>query len=95
MMQATLIEKEEIQNLHFKNSEVLKDAEAIAERRHDLENAMLMGNTDHNKVKIVFECTDGIFFVETTVWSVTQHSLMLKGNTLIPIHAIHQISFFE
>jgi len=95
MMQATFIAKEDIQKLHFKNEEVLKSAEAIKERFHDLENAMLLGNTDHNKVKIVFECTDGIFLVETTVWGVTQNSLMLKGNILIPIHSIHQISFFE
>jgi hypothetical protein len=95
MIQGTVISKEEIAGHHFGHQEVLSNPDAIAQRRSDLEKAMKLGNTEHNKVKIVFESTNGIFVVETTIWSVTQNNVMLKGNTLIPIHCIRQISFFD
>lgn len=95
MIQAPTLEKEAIPDQHFKNEEVLKDADSIRQRRDDLEKAMRIGNNDHGKVKIVFETTDGTYQVETTVWSVTQNNVMLKSNAIIPIHCIHQISFFE
>jgi len=92
---APVLEKEEIPKQHFKHAEVLSDSEEIRQRRDDLEKAMRIGNNDHGKVKIVFETHDGLFQVETTVWSVTQNNVMLKSNAIIPIHSIHQISFFE
>jgi len=95
MIHAPTLAKEEIANLHFKREEVLNSLDAIAQRREDLEKAMRIGNNDHGKVKIVFETTTGLFQVDTTVWSVTQNNVMLKSSAIIPIHCIHQISFFE
>jgi hypothetical protein len=94
-MQAPLLAKEEIPGRHFKKQEVLKDLWSITLRREDLEKAMRIGNNDHGKVKLVFETTDGIYQVETTVWSVTQNNVMLKSNAIIPICCIHQVTFFE
>lgn len=95
MIHAPVLTKEEIPTKHFKRDEVLSNIETITQRREDLEKAMRIGNNDHGKVKIVFETTEGLFQVETTVWSLTQNNVMLKGSAIIPIHCIHQISFFE
>ena len=94
-IQAPVLPKEEIPNKHFKREDVLNDPDAILQRREDLEKAMRIGNNDHGKVKIIFDTTEGYYQVETTVWSVTQNNVMLKSNAIIPIHSIHQISFFE
>ena len=95
MMHAPAFNKEDIPTVHFKPNDVLTSIEEIHKRREDLEKAMRIGNNDHGKVKIVFETTNGIFHVDTTVWSVTENNVMLKSSNVIPIRCIHQVSFFE
>jgi hypothetical protein len=79
----------------FGLDEAILTEEEMLKRREDLEKAMRIGNNDHSKVKIVFETTNGIFHVDTTVWSVTENNVMLKSSNVIPIRCILQVSFFE
>ena len=60
-------------------------------RNIDLERAMKLGNLEHNKIKIVFEDSEGLKQVETTVWGGTDKRVILKQAILIPIHRIHEI----
>lgn len=85
------IEKENISNLKFPETEVLKSKEDILTRARNLERALKLGNLQHSKIKIVFEDTQGIKQVETTIWGVTDKRIILKHGVLIPIHCIHEI----
>lgn len=87
----TLIEKENIRGLKFPDNEVLFSKDEIKIRNSDLERAMKLGNLEHNKIKIVFEDSEGVKQVETTVWGVTDKRVILKQGILIPIHRIHEI----
>lgn len=87
----TLIEKENIRGLKFPDNDVLLSTDEIKMRNSDLERAMKLGNLEHNKIKIVFEDSEGMKQVETTVWGVTDKRVILKQGILIPIHRIHEI----
>lgn len=87
----TLIEKENIRGLKFPENDVLSSKDEIKIRNADLERAMKLGNLEHNKIKIVFEDSEGVKQVETTVWGVTDKRVILKQGILIPIHRIHEI----
>lgn len=91
MSKATIIEKEEIKNLHFDNREVLSDKEAIAKRKEALESAMVMGNNYKGKVLLTFESAEGTHSVETTIWATTDHDVTLKGGIVIPISSISEV----
>ncbi len=87
------IEKEEIPQLCFPRSEVLKKKDDIIKRKNDLRLAARIGNLDKHKVKIEFEDANGIKIVETTIWSVGSENIVLKRSTIIPINRIHKIHF--
>lgn len=85
------IEKEKISGLTFPDTEVLTSADAIKIRMAALDRAMKLGNLEHNKIKIVFEDSEGLKQVETTVWGVTDKRVILKQGTVIPINRIHEV----
>ncbi len=85
------IEKEHIRGLKFPDNDVLTSKDEIKIRNADLARAMVLGNLEHHKIKIVFEDSEGVKQVETTVWGVTDKRVILKQAILIPIHRIHQI----
>lgn len=85
------VEKESISNLKFPEHEVLIDVNEKKIRMANLDRAMKLGNLEHNKIKIIFEDTEGIKQVETTVWGVTDNRVILKQGVVIPIHRIHAI----
>ena len=82
------IEKENIQTLKFPNSDVLQDNDAIYQRKNDLNRAQSLGNLEHSKIKIYFEDNHSKKVVETTVWAVTDNSVILKQGVGIPINRI-------
>ena len=88
-----LIPKEEVTKYHFVTYDVLETKEARAERKTELEKAMILGNSEHVKYKIFFTTTEGVKEVETTVWATTEDNVTLKGGVVIPISCINRISF--
>lgn len=85
------IEKEQISSLHFPQTEVLEDNDAIKIRTADLNRAMALGNLEHLKMKIYFEDDTSKKFVDTTIWGVTDQKIILKQGVVIPIHRIYKI----
>jgi hypothetical protein len=85
------IDKEKVGELHFPDNEVLLSKEDIQRRTYELERASQLGNGDHVKIKIIFEDTENIKQVETTVWAVTKERVVLKHGVTIPIKRIHEI----
>jgi len=86
------IEKEEITSLSFPKHEVLLSKSAQDNRCQNLKRAMVLGNLEHEKVKILFVANDGFKKVETTVWGVTNKSVILKKSMTIPLGRILSIS---
>lgn len=85
------IEKENISGLHFPSRDVLSKKEDKLARTKKLEYAMKLGNLEKRKCKIAFEAEEGEKLVETTIWSVTDKYIILKGNVLILITSIFDI----
>ena len=90
-----LISKEDLPSYEIAKGDALSNPSASADRRNDLERAMKLGNNEHQKVKIIFESTEGTMAVETTVWEVTQNYVILKSNMALPIRCVHRVDFFE
>jgi len=61
--------------------------------RKELEYAVRLGNEYKGKTHIIFETTQGPREVETTVWSLSDNYLQLKGGTLLPLESIIDIHF--
>ncbi|MGL2964146.1 hypothetical protein ACSVH2_10045 [Flavobacterium sp. RSB2_4_14] len=85
-----IIEKEKIHFLHFPTAEVLIDKNEIYQRYIDLNRAQSLGNIDRTKIRIYFEDNQSMKMVETTVWAVTDESVILKQGARIPIHRIYK-----
>lgn len=88
MMSIPVIPKEEVAKFKFVSEDVLKTDNERHERFSKLEKAMVLGNGYKTKVKITFETIEGVRKVETTVWEASEDQLLIKGDTMIPIHAI-------
>ena len=84
----TLIEKEEVGNLVFPQGEVLNTTAARDERKVAMNRAISLGNLEHHKVKIYFADSEGEKVVRTTLWAVTDESIVLKQNVVIPVNRI-------
>ena len=61
--------------------------------RNELDYAVRLGNEFKGKSVITFETTQGPKSVETTVWSITDKYLQLKGGMFIPLASIIDIHF--
>lgn len=83
------IEKEKVFALKFPENEVLQEAAAIRQRHTDLNRALYLGNIEHAKIKIFFEDDHSKKMVETTVWALTDTSVILKRGAVIPIRRIY------
>lgn len=86
------IKKEDIKNLHFPKREVLSSKDQKNRRSIKLQNATRLGNIEHYKVKIIFEDSQGLKIVHTTIWATTEKNISLKGGTTIPINRIREIN---
>lgn len=84
------IEKENIGTLRFPNSEVLNNSQDIFQRNSDLNRAMALGNLEHSKIKIYFEDNASKKVVETTVWAVSDNSVVLKKGIEMQINRIYK-----
>lgn len=84
-----IVEKENIHTLKFPSNEVLNSEEEIRQRFIDLNRALYLGNLEHSKIKIFFEDNQSKKVVETTVWALTDHRVILKKGFTIPIHRIY------
>jgi hypothetical protein len=52
---------------------------------------LLLGNGEKQKVKMVFETTEGPLMVETTIWEISDFHIELKGGIDVPIGCIREV----
>ena len=88
-----LIDKEEINLLHFPKEDVLYRTADKIKREEELKKALSLGNLNHFKVKIFFEDIEGAKSVDTTIWGLTTTSVILKKGVTIPISRVNGIEF--
>ncbi|MCB0479024.1 MAG: hypothetical protein KDC84_12725 [Crocinitomicaceae bacterium] len=87
-----VIQKEAIANLMFPKTEVLNSRTEIHDRDEELSRALVLGNSEHLKVRILFEDIEGKKQVETTIWGLTAKEVILKQHVVIPINRIVSIN---
>jgi uncharacterized protein (UPF0248 family) len=86
-----LIDKEVVAELKFPEPDVLFNPAAIDKRKSDIDRAVYLGNTEHTKVRIVFQDSAGLKQIETTIWGSTDKRIILKSGMVIPIHRIQEV----
>lgn len=86
-----LVEKEEVASFHFPEEEILKKESEIDALNTMLKRAIALGNLEHQKVRIYFADDEGDKYVETTIWGLTDHEIVLKKNVVVPIHRIFKL----
>lgn len=89
MAAGTIIEKEQIPDYSIIPAFVDKSDYW----RTELQYAARLGNEFKGKTRITFETTEGPRTVNTTVWSVTDNFMQLKGGMNIPLHSIIDVQF--
>jgi hypothetical protein len=85
---AALIAKEQIPDLRIVPAFVDRSAQWTSQLRYSCR----LGNEFKGKTLITFETTSGPKSVETTVWSVTDNHLTLKGGVSIPLSSVIEVS---
>ena len=89
MKMATKIEKEKIISLKL----IPAENDHSKKWKSELDYAVRLGNEHKGKTTVTFVSTEGVFQVETTIWSVTDKELSLKGGISIPLTSITDIHF--
>ncbi|MCB9045908.1 MAG: hypothetical protein H6550_07195 [Chitinophagales bacterium] len=85
----TIIEKEQIPDVKIVPAFVDKTEQWEKEMHY----AARLGNEFKGKTTITFETTQGPRSVTTTVWSVTNNFIQLKGGLNIPLNSVIDIHF--
>lgn len=89
MAVGTLIEKEQIPD--YKIVPAFVDKTSFWQ--NELQYAVRLGNEFKGKTTITFETTQGPRTVTTTIWSVTNDFMQLKGGMNIPLNSIIEVHF--
>ena len=85
-----LVTKEEIPNLSFTKTTSNFPQEKDIQRK--IADAMLLGNSYHTKVSIVFFDDEGLKKVNTTIWANGNKYICLKGGAWLPVSNIVEIT---
>jgi hypothetical protein len=93
-LKPTLIEKELISKLNFKDNFPLEELEL--EEQLELKNKLIeatkLGNSYRGKMRIEFFDDIGLKAVETTIWAAGAKFICLKGGVWIPISRIKKVT---
>ena len=87
----TPVLKEKIGTLIFSKSQNYQSNDNHHRLEVNAHLGMLLGNNFHQKVKIVFNTSNGLKEVETTIWAATRENIILKGGAFIPKNSIQEI----
>lgn len=89
--QAFRIEKTDIKKLKPLERDHLKTDTEKKLRFEKLKKAMVLGKNYKSQCTIVFEATDGMKHVETTIWMTDEMYIVLKGGIVLPIACIRDV----
>lgn len=89
MMTAEWVAKEKIGDFRI----IPAPESHVNELSNKLQNALRLGNEFKSKAVITFLTEEGPKKVETTVWSLTDNYLQLKGGVLIPLKSLLDLDY--
>lgn len=84
-----LIDKEQITALTFRDTET--EVQNPLEIRRQLSKALVLGNSQKHKVRLVFDSDAGLKMVHTTIWGLGEEHVILKQGIAIPIDNILEV----
>lgn len=87
-MDAQLIEKEQVVNYKFTKA----DKHDVNVTKDKLERALRLGNEYKTKTSIVFQTEEGAKRIDTTIWTLTEDFIQIKGGVAIPITSIIDVN---
>jgi hypothetical protein len=90
-MKTEIVEKEQVSAFMPVSHEVLHAPDARNHRMQQLKQFLVGGNQFKVKSWIHFHTLQGIKAVYTTIWTVTDRHVALKGGVVIPVHAISEV----
>lgn len=79
------VPKEAVPALRFPQDPVMLHEPHRRSLERKIHQAMVLGNSEHCKCRILFKDQEGLKFVETTVWSADSDHIVLKSGIAIPI----------
>lgn len=83
------VNKEELKELNYFNSDVLFNNIEKDNRKLLLEKACQMSNgIQSKKARIIFACSDGIKKIDACIISLSKTSVTLKGVTSLPVKSV-------
>ncbi len=88
-MEHTMILKEEIGQYHI----IPASEDKSNFWKQELSYAVRLGNEFKGKTTVTFETTEGSPTVQTTVWSLTDNYIVLKGGITIALNSITEVHF--
>lgn len=83
-----LVQKEEIESLVFPAEPIVRTAQEHKALLKKLQDAMTLGNLHQSKIRIIFEDSEGLKEVQTTVWVASDAFISLKKGVSIPVRRI-------
>lgn len=87
----SVVEKEAVTDMSFPSESVVTDVSKMDQLMKELHRATSLGNLSKHKVNIIFEDNSGVKKVNTTIWAITEKSVLLKKGVFLPIHRIHNV----
>jgi len=95
MINSRAVEKETITAFHFQYvNDVLSNSEDRVLRYLSLQKGLILGNAYHGKVTLTLVTADIQYIaVTTTIWSISDSHVTLKGGVNVPINSIYTIEF--
>ncbi len=92
VINATLIQKEEIATLQFPRQPLpLSESQRTRIMERMLEATRLGNAAEHGKCRIIFEDDKGVKAVETTIWTFDPEHIVLKYGMSIPVSRVLSI----
>ena len=92
MRNARLINPSDIRTLHFGSQDVLTNNDEKEERKHKLERAMIISNSDHVPISLYMRLPSGeTLETESDVIDYADDVVVLKGGYYIPVWAIFDV----
>jgi len=88
-MTVELIEKENL----YQYKVIDAPTDHSLELKSKLQNALRLGNEFKSKTSITFMTQEGPKRIETTVWSLTDKYLQIKGGILLPLSSLITIDY--
>jgi ABC-type enterochelin transport system permease subunit len=92
MNQTKKINKEELRDVSFKNSDGSFSMENLRDRQRKLQLCILLTEHAAGMAKIVFNTIEGYREVKAAVWGATTKYILLTGGSFIPVESVASVS---